>query len=221
MIIPLDTFQGENIPTLLMKLMDQSLLDPSRIFLLTFGSHTGSEKTGRLIGINRESDTICIQKYRAKSPNTFEEEDGVIYISITSLTSLELHQSESFSFLRKKSTPAEAIEKLGVRRDITAKLRSITGSGDLDVDFLWDTIDIEDGHVVDSLRKYLMSLTEAIQAICADEMGKNAWNAKLKKLIIQGSSSFEIVRDETVLNCSFDRSGVSKGDIKMSIENVL
>ncbi len=204
MIIPIDTFQGERIPALLMKIMDQSILDTSQVFLITFGLYNGSEKTGRLIGINTEKDTACIQKYREKNPNTFEEEDGVIYLSIPSLTSLELHQSESFSFLRKKSAPTEAIQKLSVRREVTASLRSITSSEDLDVDFLWDTIDIEDGHVVEHFRKFLTSLTEAIRVICADDMGKSAWNAKLKKLIIQGSTSSEIIRDETTLICSFD-----------------
>ncbi len=106
-----------------MKIMDQSILDTSQVFLITFGSHNGTEKTGRLIGIYTDTDTFCIQKYREKSPNVFEEESNIIYISITSIISLEMHQSETFTFLRKKSTPAEAIQKLGVRRDITATLR--------------------------------------------------------------------------------------------------
>ncbi len=66
-----------------------------------------------------------------------------------------------------------------------------------------------------------MGLTDAIMEICSDDMGKSAWNAKIRKLTIQGSTSSEIIRDETTLICSFDLSGNSKGDIKTSIERVL
>lgn len=95
----------------------------------------------------------------------------------------------------KRAVQAFQAEKLG---EWQQKLNALTGA-ELELEILWDEV-VKEGYAENfptlMEENYFLPLEKALQNICADAMGKEAFNAKIKKVKIEGNYDGSILEVE-------------------------
>ena len=95
----------------------------------------------------------------------------------------------------KRAVQAFQAEKLG---EWQQKLNSITGA-ELELEILWDEV-VKEGYAENfgtlMAENYFIPLEKALENICADNLGKEAFNDKIKKVKIEGNYDGSILEVE-------------------------